>query len=237
MSNEIINHNINYLDQEEEVIKMFTRIVGEPTAEAKGEFYDYLQAEEDDVGPPVTDKNAMEEIERSMWRFVNAKLQTAWNAWKIRGTAVAGPTCDQCGDIRSAAGGRACELCDMAELDSAIIHTHSDDYDSEEERRQEMSENMERQMEEHERQCAANDGTLMSSNQCGYCLKTLNRCWCDEPLTRYETCKTVMDPKLEEALSRSVFEHNSMPTADPHIRISYNVSHPMPDNWQEIVNR
>ena len=77
----------------------------------------------------------------------------------------------------------------------------------------------------------------MSSNQCGYCLKTLNRCWCDEPLTRYETCKTVMDPKLEEALSRSVFEHNSMPTADPHIRISYNVSHPMPDNWQEIVNR
>lgn len=38
-------------------------------------------------------------------------------------------------------------------------------------------------------------------------------------------------------LNRSVLEHNSVPTTDPNIRVSHNVSHTMPDNWQEIVTR
>jgi hypothetical protein len=44
---------------------------------------------------------------------------------------------------------------------------------------------------------------------------------------------------MEEAyadLNRTVFEHNSTPTEDPHIRVS-EVSHPMPDNWLEIAMR
>ena len=40
-------------------------------------------------------------------------------------------------------------------------------------------------------------------------------------------------------LNRTVFEHNSEATADPHIRVSQvsQVSHPMPDNWLEIAMR
>jgi hypothetical protein len=199
MSIEIINHNINYLDQEEAVIKMFANIIGEPTVEAKREFYDYLQGEGEDVGPPVTDENVMEEIERSMWRFVNAKLRTAWNAWQSRSTAVAGPVCDQCGDAREAIGGRVCELCDLSDIDPAVMHGHcccgGDDEQwetpsEEAERRQEMAENMERQMEEYERQCDADDEA--------------EPCYPD--------------------LAKAIFEMNSVPTADPNVRVSYNVN-------------
>jgi hypothetical protein len=28
-----------------------------------------------------------------------------------------------------------------------------------------------------------------------------------------------------------------VPTSDPNIRVSHNVSHTMPENWQEIVTR
>ena len=52
-----------------------------------------------------------------------------------------------------------------------------------------------------------------------------------------EPCKMTMDPKLEESLNRSVFEHNSVPTSSPHVRVSHDVSHTLPDNWQEIVTR
>jgi hypothetical protein len=52
-----------------------------------------------------------------------------------------------------------------------------------------------------------------------------------------EPCKMVMDPKLEESLNRSVFEHNSVPTSSPHVRVSHDVSHTLPDNWQDIVTR
>jgi hypothetical protein len=48
-----------------------------------------------------------------------------------------------------------------------------------------------------------------------------------------------MERQMEEAedeLNRAVFEHNSTPTEDPHIRISH-LSPIVPDNWQEIVNR
>jgi hypothetical protein len=38
-------------------------------------------------------------------------------------------------------------------------------------------------------------------------------------------------------LNRSIFEHNSSATADPHIRITYAVSPILPDNWLEIAMR
>lgn len=188
---EIINHNINYLDQEEAVITMFANIVGEPTTERKREFYDYL-AEED--GPPVTDENVMEEIKYSMQRFAHAKLRMAWNAWQARSTAMAGPTCDQCGDAREAIGGRVCELCDLAAVDPAIMHGHCACDDDEEwetpseeaDRRQEMAENMERQMEEYERQCDADD----EAGDCYY-----------------------------PDLGKAIFEMGTRATADPNIRI------------------
>lgn len=197
----IINHNINYLDQEEAVLTMFANIVGEPTEENKREFYEYLHDEGEDVGPPVTDENVIEEIERSMRRFVNIKLQDAWTAWKARATAVAGPTCDQCGDTRNGGGGRVCELCDLAAIDPAIVHEHTDtseyeeaEYDSEEwetpsqeaERRQEMAENMERQMEEYERQCDADDEA---------------------------------DGEYYPDLNKAIFEMGTRATADPNIRV------------------
>ena len=107
----------------------------------------------------------------------------------------------------------------------------ADDYDGEDEgetssqeadRRQEMAENIERQMEEYNHQCDAGD------QQCGYCLKTLDGCWCDEPDLR-----TGLYPDL----NRAVFEYNSVPTSDPHVRIAHNVSPAVPDNWREIVSR
>lgn len=120
-------------------------------------------------------------------------------------------------------------------LFNVVRRTHddgfADDYDGEDEgesssqeaeRRQEMVENMERQMEEYDRQCEA------ANQQCGYCFKTLDGCWCDEPLLR-----TGVYPEL----SRAVFEYNSVPTADPNVRVAYNVSHTLPEDWREIVSR
>ena len=39
------------------------------------------------------------------------------------------------------------------------------------------------------------------------------------------------------AWRRAIFERNSVPTSEPNIRVSHNVSHTMPDNWQGIVTR
>ena len=107
----------------------------------------------------------------------------------------------------------------------AVRRTHDDgfddDYDGEdeceetqsqeEERRQEMAENAERQMDD----------------------------WRDRSgayLTTEQFLEREAEAEAEEELNRAVFEHNSTATSDPHIRISH-VSPIMPDNWQEIVNR
>ena len=88
---------------------------------------------------------------------------------------------------------------------AVVRHTHddgfNDDYDGEDEceetasqeadRRQEMAENMERQMEEY------ND-------------------WRDRSGAYLTT-----EREAEEELNRAVFEHNSTATSDPHIRISH----------------
>ena len=208
------------------ILTMFAFIVGNPGDDAlRTEFYRFLNDEEDDAGPVVTDGNFYWELEKSMSAF--ADLKKAQAAWVSRTTAHAGPNCDQCGNARTGIGGRVCNMCDLAKQDPAIIHKHftcyccvdrededydyddgnqpprwkdavrrthddgfDDDYDGEEEdwetqtqeeeRRQEMAENAERQMEEYDD-------------------------W----------------REAEEELNRAVFEHNSTATSDPHIRISH----------------
>ena len=209
------------------ILTMFTFIIGNPADNSlREDFYEFL--EDDDAGHPVTESNFFWEMEKSMKAF--ADLKRAETAWKGRVTAHAGPNCDQCGNARTGIGGRVCDMCDLAKQDSAILHTtcyccvdredeedydyddgnqppraihpggypeFADDYDYEGEetdsqageRRQEMAEENERQME------------------------------------------------AEDELNRAVFEHNSTPTEDEHIRIAHNVSPVVPDNWQEIVMR
>ena len=116
-----------------------------------------------------------------------------------------------------------------------VRRSHDDgfdyDYDGEDEgettsqeadRRQEMAENIERQMEEYNHQCDAGD------QQCGYCLKTLEGCWCDEPDLRAD---------VYPDLNRAVFEYNSVPTSDPNVRVAHNVNHTLPEDWREIIAR
>jgi len=237
------------------ILTMFAFLVGNPADDGlREEFYKFL--EDDEAGPEVTEANFFEELEKSMQVFAN--LKQAEVAWETRVTAHAGPKCDQCGEARVGFGGRVCEPCDLEEQErkgdwgdlgpriSRDIprRTHddafADDYDGDDEewetpsqeaeRRQEMAENMERQMEEHEQQCEANDTLPTSSDHCGYCLKTLNQCWCDE---------SDWQPSSEAAadLSRAIFEMNSAATADPNVRIGYNVSHIVPENLHEIMNR
>jgi len=120
------------------------------------------------------------------------------------------------------------EICDLAALDTAIVHSchqcedyddgsqpprwkdaprrtyddgFADDYDGEDEDEGETA-----SQEEERRQ---------------------------EMAEEYER---QMEAEEEEELNRAVFEHNSVPTADPHIRVS-EMSHLMPDNWLEIVMR
>jgi hypothetical protein len=156
------------------ILTMFGFIVGNPANQAlRAEFYNYLLAEEDYLGPQVTEANFFWEMEKSMKAFADVKR--AETAWANRPTANAGPDCDQCGNARTGIGGRVCDMCDLAKQDPAIVHNHnhticyccvdhredvprrtyddgfSDDYDGEdegeEERRQEMAEENERQME------------------------------------------------------------------------------------------
>ena len=207
------------------ILTMFTFLIGDPADDAlRAEFYEFL--EDDDDGPQVTGSNFYWEMEKSMKAF--ADLKRAKTAWNGRITAHAGPDCDQCGNARTGIGGRVCEQCDLARNHNHVIchccvdrqdeeedydyddgnqpprwkdaprRTYDDgfaeDYDGDDEegeRRQEMAEENERQMEAEE---------------------------------------------AEEELNRAVFEHNSTPTGDPHIRISH-LSPVVPDNWQEIVNR
>ncbi len=203
------------------ILTMFTFIIGNPADNSlREDFYEFL--EDDDAGQAVTESNFFWEMEKSMKAF--ADLKRAETAWKGRVTAHAGPNCDQCGNVRTGIGGRVCDMCDLAHTPNHVIchcsvdredeedydyddgnqppraihpggyPDFADDYEGEEtdsqagDRRQEMAEENERQME------------------------------------------------AEDELNRAVFEHNSTPTEDPHIRISH-LSPIVPDNWQEIVNR
>jgi len=153
------------------ILTMFAFIIGDPSNDGlREEFYTFL--EDDDDGPGVTDSNLYWEMEKSMKAFVNVKRAT--EAWENRITAHAGPNCDQCGEAREGIGGRVCEQCDLEEQErkgdwgdlgpriSRDIprRTHDDGFDEydgddeewetasqEEERRQEMAEENERQME------------------------------------------------------------------------------------------
>ena len=153
------------------ILTMFASLVGNPADEGlREEFYRFLDDEEDDAGPEVTDANFFWELEKSMKTF--AAVKRAETAWESRVTAHAGPNCDQCGETREGIGGRVCEQCDLEEQErkgdwgdlgprvSRDIprRTHDDgfdDYDGddeewEEERRQEMAEEQERQEEAEE---------------------------------------------------------------------------------------
>jgi hypothetical protein len=159
------------------ILTMFAFIVGNPADEAlRAEFFKFLNDEDDDGAPAVTESNFFWELEKSMAAF--ADIKRAETAWMGRTTAHAGPNCDQCGNARTGIGGRVCNMCDLAKQDTAICHccvdredyddcnqtpkwndvprrTYDDgfdeDYDGEdegeEERRQEMAEENERQME------------------------------------------------------------------------------------------
>lgn len=137
------------------ILTMFAHIVGDPSNKAlRQEFYDYLQSDNDNGEPEVTEENFFEELEKSMKKF--GEIVMARWAWSNRPTANAGPLCDQCGNSRTGIGGRVCEQCDL-ELEPehhcyCCVDRENDEYDEydaedEEERRQEMAEENERQME------------------------------------------------------------------------------------------
>jgi hypothetical protein len=231
------------------ILTMFAFLVGDPADEKlREEFYAFL--DEDDVGPPVTESNMYWEMEKSMVAFADIKRASA--AWDRRMTAHAGPNCDQCGNARTGIGGRVCEQCDLSSsthnhvichccvddredydyddgsqpprdihpawhknLSNVVRRTHDDGFDEHEDEE-------ERQMEAEEQHC----------NRCG---RTLTRCWCDRSAA-YLTGEQAEEREAENELNRAVFEHNSIPTSDPHIRISH-LSPVVPDNWREIVNR
>jgi hypothetical protein len=74
----------------------------------------------------------------------------------------------------------------------------------------------------------------------------MSACLCEghyetaSPQTEKECGHMVYDAACtcgEFALGRSVFEHNSVPTSDSNIRVSYNVSHVLPESWRETVER
>jgi hypothetical protein len=140
------------------ILTMFAFIIGSPANEGLREgFYNYLLAEDDYLGPQVTEANFFWEMEKSMKAFADVKR--AEMAWANRPTANAGPDCDQCGNARTGIGGRVCDMCDLAKQDPTIVHNHTichcsvdedeENYDAEEEeeRWQEMAEENERQME------------------------------------------------------------------------------------------
>ena len=161
------------------ILTMFAHIVGDPSDKAlRQEFYDYLQTEDDDSGEPeVTDENFFEELEKSMNKFGEI-VRARW-AWMNRPTANAGPLCDMCGSERTGIGGRVCNACDLAKEDDhgyCYCQVDREEWETEsqeEERRQEMAENSERQMEEEMGKpacagCTCDCGDNMSAGCCGH---------------------------------------------------------------------
>jgi hypothetical protein len=214
------------------ILTMFAFVVGNPADEPlRAEFHKFLNDEDDDTGPAVTDGNFYWELEKSMNTFANIKR--AETMWMGRVTAHAGPNCDQCGNVRTGIGGRVCNMCDLAKQDPAIVHNHYTCYccvDREDEDEDDGSQSpkwkdavrrshddgfdddddYDAENEEERRQEMAEEN--------------------ERQMEEYER-------EAENELNRAVFEHNSTPTEDPHIRIAHNVSPVVPDNWQDIVNR
>ena len=105
------------------ILTMFAFIIGDPADDMlRAEFYQFLNNEDDEVGPMITESNFFDEMEKSMKTF--ADIKRAEKAWMGRLTAHAGPNCDQCGNTRTGIGGRVCEMCDLAKQDSAIVRNH-----------------------------------------------------------------------------------------------------------------
>jgi hypothetical protein len=121
----------------------------------------------------------------------------------------------------------------------------------EEERRQEMAEERERQAETYEECC---DGICCECDHGQYDRQPAGR-WAEQvdPLGRtfgqaWKEFGAAIERENERvralnggdevvkrelgsaAWRRSIFEHNSVPTSDPNIRVSHDVSHPLPDN-------
>jgi hypothetical protein len=214
------------------ILTMFAFIVGDPADEKlREEFYEFL--EDDDEGPDVTESNFYWEMEKSMKAF--ADIKRAEKAWASRTTANAGPNCDQCGNARTGIGGRVCEMCDLARQDPAIVHNHNhticyccvdredEDYDDG---------NQPPRWKDVARR-SHDDGFDDDYDGEDECEETDSQA-ADRRQEMAENMERQMEAEAE--LNRAVFEHNSTPTEDPHIRISH-LSPIVPDNWQEIVNR
>jgi len=142
-----------------------------------------------------------------------------------------------------------------------VRRTHDDgfdEYDGEEsdsqaaERRQEMAEACERQAEaETYGECC--DGICCEcdhgrwAEQVDPWGRTFGQAWKEfgagierenERVRALNGGDEVVKRELSSAAwRRAIFEHNSVPTSDSNIRVSHNVSHTMPENWQEIVTR
>jgi len=209
------------------ILTMFAFIVGDPADDTlRADFYEFL--EDDDAGPEVTESNFYWEMEKSMKAF--ADLKRAEKAWASRTTANAGPNCDQCGNARTGIGGRVCELCDLARQDSAIVHNHvichccvddqeDEDYDYDDGSQPPRAKDIPRRGYDD-----GFDDEYDGPDE-------------DEEERRQEMAEeNERQMEAEDELNRAVFEHNSTPTGDPHIRVSH-LSPVVPDNWQEIVNR
>jgi len=196
------------------ILTMFAFIVGDPSNDGlREEFYTFL--EDDDDGPGVTESNLYWEMEKSMKAFANTKKAT--EAWEARVTAHAGPTCDQCGEAREGIGGRVCEQCDLEE----------------QERKGDWGDLGPRISRDIPRR-THDDGFAEDYDGDDEEWETASQ---EEERRQEMVEERERQMETEEALNRAVFEHNSTQTSDPHIRVSYSVSHPLPNNWQEIVNR
>lgn len=194
------------------ILTMFAFIIGDPSNDGlREEFYTFL--EDDDDGPGVTESNLYWEMEKSMKAF--AKIKQATAAWDERITAHAGPNCDQCGEARAGIGGRVCERCDLEE----------------QERKGDWGDLGPRISRDIPRR-THDDGFYEYDGD--------DEEWeteSQEEERRQEMAKeNERQMEAENELNRAVFEHNSVLTVDPHIRISH-LSPIVPDNWREIVNR
>ena len=198
------------------ILTMFNSIIGDPSDNALcAEFYAFL--DDDDAGPEVTASNFFWELEKSMGAF--ADLKRAQAAWASRTTAHAGPDCDQCGNARTGIGGRVCELCDLAKRTICYCCVE-DDYDYDDG-------NQPPRWKDAARRTYDDGFDEYDAEDEGEGEEERRQEMAEEQERQMEA---------ENELNAAVFEHNSVPTSDPHVRIS-GVSHVLPDNWREIVNR
>ena len=210
------------------ILTMFTFIVGNPADQTlRAEFYQFLNNEEDDAGPPITESNFFYEMEKSMTAF--AEIKKAEAAWMGRVTAHAGPNCDQCGNARTGIGGRVCNMCDLARdhthnhvICHCCVDREDEDYDDG---------NQPPRWKDAVRR-THDDGFDDDYNGEDECEETQSQ----EEERRQEMAENA-ERQMEEELNRAIFEMGSEATSDPNVRIAWDVSPVVPDNWQEIVMR